>query len=121
MNSLILREFVARCDKEHPLTLDDIAGFASTLNMSQEQFYEAVLLYAADEFCNGNISFDTGDAVANTLWGISNFSLEGNARAIFLAFDEGEYHHKNDPVDLDPIQHYTLPQIEAILRGQATF
>ena len=115
--STSIPDFVARCDREEPLTLDDIDQYAASMSISREQFYEAALLYVADAFHRGAIAFDTGDAVANTLWGISNFTLEGRARAVFLAFDDGEYHHQRDPAGSDPVQLYTRPQIEAVLRG----
>ena len=115
---IAIPEFITRCDKEEPLTLDDIDRYAISLGMSREQFYDAALMHVADLFLSGNIAFDTGDAVANMLWGLSNFSLEGRSRALFLAFDEGEYHHKRDPIGSDPVQLYTRPQIEAVLRGE---
>jgi len=100
------------------MTLEDIDVYATSLHMSREQFYDAALMHVAEAFMSGTIAFETGDAVANVLWGLSNFSLEGRARAIFLAFDEGEYYHKRDVVGPDPVQLYTRPQIEAILRGE---
>jgi hypothetical protein len=111
-----IQELVARCEREEYVTLDDIDRYATSMNLSREQFYDAALLYAGEAFYRGEIPFDTGDAVANTLWGLSNFTLEGRARAVFLAFDEGEYYHKHDPEGSDPVQIYTRPQLEAVLQ-----
>jgi len=113
-----ISEVVSRCDKEQPLSLDDIDGFATSMSMTREQFYEAVLISVAESFLRGELTFSTGDAVANQLWALSEFSLAGRARDVFLAFDEGEYFHTADRSD-DPVELYTRPQIEAILRGES--
>ena len=118
--STAISEVIARCDREESiLTLDDVDRFSASMSLTREQFYEAVLMHVAEAFHCGAIAFNTGDAVANTLWGLSNFTLEGRARAVFLAFDDGEYHHRRDAVGSDPVQLYTRPQIEAVLRGES--
>jgi len=114
-----ISEVITRCDKEQHLTLDEVDQFATSMSMTREQFYEAVLMAVAESFHRGALAFDTADAVANEFWGLSEFSLSGRAREVFLAFDEGEYHHQRDPVGSDPVQLYTRPQIEAILRGES--
>lgn len=113
-----ISEVIARCDKDEPLTLDDIDRFSASLSMTREQFYEAVLMFVAEAFQRGELTFSTGDAVANRLWALSEFSLAGRARDVFLAFDDGEYHRNDDRSD-DPVQLYTRPQIDAILKGTA--
>ena len=113
-----MSEVITRCDKDEPLTLDDIDRFSASVSMTREQFYEAVLMSVAESFQCGDLTFSAGDAVANRLWALSESSLAGRARAVFLAFDEGEYYHTADRSD-DPVQLYTRPQIDALLRGQS--
>ena len=117
MNAAI-SDVIARCDREESLTLDDIDRYSASMSMTRDQFYEAVLMHVAEAFHRGALPFDTADAVANEFWGLSDFSLTGRARAVFLAFDDGEYHHQRDPSGSDPVQLYTRPQIEAVLRGE---
>ena len=88
------------------------------MSLTRDQFYEAVLMSVAEAFQRGDLTFSAGDAVANQLWVLSESSLAGLAREVFLAFDEGEYYHTADRSD-DPVQLYTRPQIDAVLRGQS--
>src|SRR6187551_1752087 len=106
-----ISEVIMRCDREQNLTLGEIDALAASMSMTREQFYEVVLMAVAESFHRGELAFDTADAVANEFWGLSEFSLSGRAREVFLAFDEGEYHHSRDPVGSDPVQLYTRPQI----------
>lgn len=114
-----ISEVITRCDREQPLTLSEIDALAASMSLTREQFYEAVLLAVAESFHRDELAFDTADAVANQFWGLSEFSLSGRAFEVFLAFDEGEYHHSHDPVGSDPVQIYTRPQISAILHGES--
>ena len=114
-----ISEVITRCDKEQPLTLGEVDALAASMSVTREQFYETVLLAVAESFQRGELAFDVADAVANEFWGLSDFSLSGRAREVFLAFDEGEYYHSRDPVGSDPVQLYTRPQIAAILRGES--
>lgn len=114
-----ISEVITRCDKEQHLTLDEIDQLATSMTMTREQFYDAVLLAVAESFHRGELAFDTADAVANEFWALSEFSLSGRAREVFLAFDEGEYQHSRDPVGSDPVQLYTRPQIAGILSGES--
>jgi hypothetical protein len=111
-----ISEVINRCDKEQLLTLVEVDQLAASMNLSREQFYEAVLMAVAEAFHRESLAFDTGDAVANMLWSLSEFSLDGRAYKVFLAFDEGEYDHRGDPIGSDPVQLYTRPQIKAILQ-----
>ena len=96
-----ISEVITRCDKEQPLSLVDIDRFAASMSMTSEQFYEAVLIAVAEAFQRGDLTFSVGDAVANRLWTLSEHSLAGRAREVFLAFDEGEYYHQRDPSGSD--------------------
>lgn len=111
-----IMELITRCDREATVTIADIDRLRMSTNMTREQFYDATAMFIAEAFLQGNISFETADAVANTLWGVSEFSLAGRARAVFLAFDDGEYQHQKDPAGTDSVQVYTRPQLEAVLR-----
>jgi hypothetical protein len=116
-----ISELVARCDQEEAVTIADIDRLRMSVNMTRDQFYESAMLFVAEAFHRGDLAFETADAVANCLWGVSEFSLTGRARDVFLAFDEGEYHHRQDSEGSDPVELYTRPQIEAILGKRRPF
>ena len=114
-----ISEVITRCDREQRFALGEIDALATSMSTTREQFFEAVLLAVAELFQRGELAFDVADAVANEFWRLSDFSLSGRAREVFLAFDEGEYYHSRDPVGSDPVQLYTRPQLAAILRGES--
>ena len=114
-----ISEVIQRCDRAQKITLAEIDELAASMSLTREQFYEAVLMAVAELFLRGALAFEVADAIANEFWGLSEFSLSGRAREVFLAFDEGEYDHGRDSVGSDPVQLYTRPQIAAILRGKS--
>jgi len=114
-----LTEVITRCGRDRNLTLDEIDQLAASMSLTREMFYDAVLMAVANAFHQGALSFDAGDAVANEFWRLSEFSLSGRAREVFLAFDDGEYHHSRDPEGSDPVQLHTRPQIAEILREES--
>ncbi len=62
------------------------------------------------------------DAVANDLHSVITFADEGRPALfwkIFLAFDEGEYRHRNDEPEADPVERYTRPMLTEILSEHA--
>jgi hypothetical protein len=68
---------------------------------------------------SGHLTYLYCDGVMNHLWSfmLSGYSWEiaEYARSVYMAFDEGEYRHPNDPTDASPEVMYTKPMIAEIL------
>ncbi len=85
--------------------------------------YNEVAQALATGFHSGDLTFEFCDAVVNGLYAVL---IEGLSREpqqpwpdlfyqVFVAFDEGEYRHKADAADVDPIAKYTKPMIGSIV------
>lgn len=69
--------------------------------------------YVAMCYLSGTLSFEAADRAMNELFsysysdedrGMPDFALQ-----VFNAFDQGEFHHRDDSHDVDPEQKYTRP------------
>lgn len=79
----------------------------------------------AKNYLLGKLDFDFCDQVMNR---INTFMIDAlfeniietlpePADSIYLAFDQGEYHHSNDDRDrnIDPAEKYTKPRLQEIM------
>ena len=115
-----IRQLVEACIKEehrNPLWPDGIERFCATHSMTADQVADRFAMHVALEFAGGSLSYRDGDAAMNALFGAYE-GLQGFGWEIFLAFDEGEFHHQGDSEDALPWQKYTLPLImEALAKA----
>ncbi|MGB0900043.1 MAG: hypothetical protein ACPGSN_12365 [Psychrobium sp.] len=93
---------------------DDLANFINSFSMT-----------VAQQFMADNIDFDVADGAINYVWDFMINDVfgtqEGNsvpspAYDIYDAFDMGEYHHSGDPKNVCPVEKYTKPYLDEILR-----
>jgi hypothetical protein len=112
-------------DPAAPLSIEqaDVDQYAGTESVGELGLYNEVARILAQGFHSGNLSFDFCDAVVNSLYGVL---IAGQMREpqppwpilfheVFSAFDEGEFHHREDAEAADPITLYTKPMIERIV------
>jgi hypothetical protein len=94
---------------------------ASTVAATLDQ----LSLEVAHQYAVGKMSFTLADEIMNNVFDfiIMSIILEDKNRdipeisfAIYLAFDEGEYYHRNDQPGEDPEEKYTKPRVSELLR-----
>lgn len=82
-------------------------------------------LYVAEQYDLGAMPYEDADKIMNAAWGVSTTAAfwEANDSTIpdrmyqvYLAFDEGEYQHRGDAEDIDPVLTYTNPLVKAFLQ-----
>ncbi len=88
------------------------------------ELVENLSIKTAYDFWTGKMDFEKGDSIMNSLYYywitneyfVRNFDF-GNASWIcYEAFDAGEYIRPTDNPDIDPIEVYTKPIIEKLLK-----
>jgi hypothetical protein len=115
---------VVRKASDHPFDDAEVDAFCANNSISREQFADAVSRAVATGYHNGDFDFGFCDGVMNHLFAFTTMRGEAAmppySHAVFLAFDDGEYHHQDDPPDASPEELYTKPQIRDIIgRGHA--
>ena len=74
-------------------------------------FCNAFARLAATGYMGGTMTFEVADRAMNELFSYSyadeDRGMPAYAWHVFNAFDQGEFHHPNDPSDVDPEQKYT--------------
>jgi hypothetical protein len=103
-------------------TWEEIAACCASLGDDTEGALNSIALSLAERYDLAQMDFATADVVANALhsWCLLTRDrvLPDPAYQVFLAFDEGEYHHASDSRDVDPEVKYTRPMIKDVLRGR---
>ena len=106
----LLKDAAIRSGRSAPDLLDELS-------------YAVASRYSANE-----IDFEVADTVMNALWAVCvseefwadhDRTIPPVTKAVFLAFDAGEYYRETDPPGTDPEIEYTRPLIDAVLAGQA--
>ncbi|MBM3981947.1 MAG: hypothetical protein FJ304_17070 [Planctomycetes bacterium] len=89
--------------------------------ISVEVFCDRISHAVALRYANGLYTFDYCDGVVNALYSYMLFHHKmvppPFSMSVFLAFDEGEYHHTGDSRDVSPEERYTRPRITELLAG----
>jgi len=84
-----------------------------------DQFCNEFSNRVAHEYHAGRLSFEDADCAMNHLFAFAFSNLPHGlpeyAMDVFLAFDDGEFHHSGDSDDVTPEDKYTRPQIQAIM------
>ena len=89
------------------------------------ELVENLSIKTAIDFWNGKIDFEDGDMIMNnlqTLWATNdhffkNFGFGKISWTCYEAFDAGEYIRPTDNPNTDPIEKYTKPILESLLKG----
>jgi len=97
----------------------DYAHCASEMNVRLPQLFNLVSIRIAKSFMSGHLSYADADFAMNSVWPAmldyimkSNISLVEPCYAIYEAFDQGEYDHKDGS---DPVEKYTKPLLVKVL------
>jgi hypothetical protein len=102
-----------------PLPHEAVVGFMARNSLSASQFLDAFARRVAHEYWDGILDFDTADAAMNSLHAYTTHQydvrLPGYAWEVFLAFDQGEFHHREDDASVCPEEKYTKPEIRSIV------
>ncbi|MDW3217402.1 MAG: hypothetical protein R8F63_02205 [Acidimicrobiales bacterium] len=75
----------------------------------------------AERLVDGELDFHGADGVMNWVWSyitaalVDGASLPEPAFSIYDAIDAGEYHHRGDGAEVDPVEKYTMPALRKIL------
>lgn len=100
--------------------------FAGSKKQSLVEFVNDFAITLAKGYQNDQYDFKFGDGAANWLFGFmtdevflssNNNTLPSPAYDVYLAFDEGEYHHRGDSDDVVAEFKYTKPRVNEILSG----
>jgi hypothetical protein len=108
---------------ERPLNQGDVDAACKYLSLTRDALFDPISRRVARGYASGELSFDFCDGVMNHLYSFVMLNYEMTppeySYSVFLAFDEGEYHHQNDPEGSSPEELYTKPMIREILASDA--
>ena len=102
------------------LTQEDIASFATAHGQTRDQVYDAIAIHLARGYADKSLTYEFCDSAMNFIMGLATYDVPKLAWSVYSAFDEGEYYHDKDSLDIDPAEKYTRPLIESILRDTGT-
>ena len=102
----------------------EILAYCEQRAIAPEVFCNEFSILVAKGFVKGELSYRFCDDAMNFLWGFITtppvFGPDKNipepAFVIYQAFDEGEYYHSGDNREVDPVEKYTKPMVNEILR-----
>jgi|GEM_PF-2262338 len=98
----------------------DLRAWSKALEVPITALTDQIAIYLATGFNTGALEYGFCDSIVNSLFHIA---IEGEPPdllwSVYLAFDEGEYHHPGDAADVDPIEAYTRPMILEVLADLA--
>ena len=93
-------------------------------SMPSTDILDEISIEIARQYSEGQLSFEEADMAVNGIWSFvcSDEFLDSNDRmipeitkAIFEAFDQGEFWYKGDAESEDPELKYTLPLVKQII------
>ena len=111
---------------DYELEYSEAVDFAGSQKLSLVEFVNSFAITLAKGYQKGLYNYEFSDGAANWLFGFmtdevflssNNNTLPSPAYDVYLAFDEGEYHHRGDPDDVVAEIKYTKPRINEILSG----
>ena len=102
----------------------EISNAFKNPNEFPSKLIEQISVEIAMNYINGKIDYIQADYVMNNIfsfWTSNNYYFENYAFPEFAfkcyeAFDEGEYYHKEDSIEIDPAEKYTKPLIRQLLK-----
>ena len=100
---------------------EDMERWTALAGGTRANLCEQIAIYLAKQFDAGKLTYGFCDAVINDLFGVLVTSPPADWSELFYriycAFDEGEYQHRDRPLDEDPVEMYTKRYIAEILAG----
>ena len=105
---------------EGPLTRETVEAFCAASGTTFPAFCDEFSRVVATGYFDGRLEFSFCDGAINNLYGfmmtdMTEAPFPAYAYSVFLAFDEGEYHHSKDPPNASPVELYTKPMIAEII------
>ncbi|MFL6505596.1 MAG: hypothetical protein ACJ8KC_09285, partial [Candidatus Udaeobacter sp.] len=114
---------IIRNAADQPFDATEVSALCKELSMSLEEFTDAVSRIIATRYSGRQLDFGFCDAVMNHLYAFTTKRGEEPmppyALSVFIAFDEGEYSHPDDPAGSLPETLYTRPMIADVLAHDA--
>jgi hypothetical protein len=104
--------------KQVRLSSADVERWVAISDLTPPELLDQTAIYLARGFHRGELHFTFCDAVVNQLFAwVTNGrgSWQPLFRTVYEAFDAGEYYHKEDSRDIDPVEKYTRPLIATIV------
>lgn len=119
---MTIYELVNRCFG-HRLSRTEFDQFALDQNLSFVALCNQIATQLAKNFLLGKLEYGFCDHVMNHVYSFMIDALMEDiiddlpqpADAIYLAFDQGEYHHPGDDSSVNPAEKYTKPELVRIL------
>ncbi|MBV1774263.1 hypothetical protein KSF73_00900 [Burkholderiaceae bacterium DAT-1] len=109
------------------MTFERLEQLASQSSTSAPELLNQLSIYVAKCYATEQLAYDEADAVMNAafclatspeLWAAYDRTAPEDVMRVYMAFDEGEYHHPDDARDIDPEIKYTKPLITQFLRDK---
>ncbi|WP_228939171.1 hypothetical protein [Paraburkholderia saeva] len=97
------------------LSIPDIENFCAHNEIERNRFYDLCATSLAQDYLSGKQTFLFCDSAVNQLMGLAGYEVPDLFLRVFEAFDAGEYRHRNDPSETDPVETYTKPMLHAAL------
>jgi hypothetical protein len=107
---------------DQPLTDADVEAACGYLALTRSALFDAISRRVVEGYSSSELDFGFCDGVMNHLYGMlmtRDEPVPDYTYSVFLAFDEGEYQHRDDPEDSSPEELYTKPMIAEILASDA--
>ena len=108
---------------DDPFVAADIDAVCAEHGLTLGELFDAISRRIARGYASGEFPFGFCDGVMNHLYSFMLLNHDMTppdfSYSVFLAFDEGEYQHRDDPEDSSPEELYTKPMIAEILASDA--
>jgi hypothetical protein len=108
---------------DEPFVTADIGAVCAEHGLTLGELCDAISRRIARGYVSGEFPFRFCDGVMNHLYSFMllnhDMAPPDYSYSVFLAFDEGEYQHRDDPEDSSPEELYTKPMIAEILASDA--
>jgi len=98
------------------LTYAEIVALFNHSKFTPSELIEKVSLKIALKYWNREISYQSGDIIMNRLISCMPDEISSVSWECYLAFDAGEFYRPTDHQTVDPVEKYTKPLIETLLK-----
>jgi hypothetical protein len=121
--SMTLKEIIEKA-ADGQLNSEQVEDFCSAAGMAFSVFCDEFARVIATEYSDGRFAYTFCDSAMNALFAFttnrivdhpSKDFLPDYSYSVYLAFDEGEYRHRNDPPNVSSEELYTKPMIARII------
>ncbi|WP_233874701.1 hypothetical protein [Paraburkholderia adhaesiva] len=109
-----IEDLATRCGDQE-LRQADVDAACLAANISRPSFFDELARWIAIEFLEERRDFTFCDGVANNMMPLSEWHLSDFAWSVFHAFDNGEFYHRDDSREVDPVEKYTRPMLRQAL------